>query len=275
MKKSTPSWLITCGCGCALIALVLFGLAASFGVWVKGSTEELEAAVESRRLMEEKFGEPRDFVPWADGAIPAQRMDLFLNVRETTAPVRAELLNTILEIPSSPEESAELDEKPLVEKMTAVFSITKASVGLVRQIGAHFEARNQALLASDMSLGEYTYIYALAYYVWLDHRVDDRGDGIPIPNASAARVHEDLQSMLRNQLESLEDPSSPWGQELAAEIESLSKSDRLPWTEALPPQIAASLEPFRDRLEALYVPEINPIELSRNHQKGAMSFETD
>ena len=38
-----------------------------------------------------------------------------------------------------------------------------------RDFGDYVAARNEALLAQGMGLGEYTWIYALTYHVWLGH----------------------------------------------------------------------------------------------------------
>ena len=67
----------------------------------------------------------------------------------------------------------ELDSKPLGERLKSVFQVMGSGVGMAQDIGHLFEARNQALLDKGMGIGEYTYIYILAYYSWLGHSPDD------------------------------------------------------------------------------------------------------
>ena len=61
--------------------------------------------------------------------------------------------------------------------------------------------------------------------------------------------------MLRNQLGAVERSEgarrSAWRDTLATEVEALEgHTRRLPWENGLPPAIAASFSPYRDRLEA-------------------------
>jgi hypothetical protein len=133
-----------------------------------------------------------------------------------------------------------------------------------------------------IGLGEYTYIYVLAYYSWLGH---SPGDG-PGRNASTSYVmvrtqsqlHRDLIRMLSNQLDSIADAgdSSEWNQwrsELAGEIQKMKNDEgRVPWKDAVPRNIAESLEPFREGLEQSYSPLTNPFELSLPVRRGLFSF---
>lgn len=277
MQKSTQTWLMGCGCGCAVILLVVGALVASGVVWIKDTAAGFEKAVEARQTLEGEFGKTNEFVPWPDGAIPAERLEAFLDIRQAMEPARNRLLESMAGIPTNEEEAQEIESKPFVEKMGAIFDIAKSGMGLGTGIGDLFEARNQGLLDAEMGLGEYTYIYALAYYVWLEHSIDDYGEGFSMSNTAGRRVCKDLAAILSNQLDALDDSSSPaWREQLAAEVEALkTTADRLPWEDGLPEQVAASLEPYRDRLEALYVAETNPFELARNSQQGSMSFQAE
>ena len=51
--------------------------------------------------------------------------------------------------------------------------------------------------------------------------------------------------------------------------------DRVLWQDALPAQIAASLEPYAERLEATYSPVSNPFELLRNRREGNLSIQAE
>src|SRR5262245_45288273 len=189
------------------------------------------------------------------------------------------------------QKARELKEKPFFEKMTAVFGIVKSAAGLGPAMGNLLQSRNQALLDAGMGMGEYTYIYVLAYHSWLGHPPGDgpegdkikvRPEGEPISlhgEGLPDRVRDEFLAIMRNQLASL-DGEPPERQAargpLAAEIAAMeSDPDRLPWKDGLPAATVASLAPYRDRLEAAYNPVTNAFELSRARRKGRWSIEAD
>ena len=72
--------------------------------------------------------------------------------------------------------------------------------------------------------------------------------------------------MLHNQLAALtadESVDPNWSESLRTEI-LLMESDglRLPWQDGLPPQTAASLEPYYEELAASYSTMVHPVELA-------------
>lgn len=276
MEKSTQYWLWGCGCGCALV-LVGIGLLLAGGAWfVRDTTRGFEEAIESRAVLEERFGETEDFVPPPD-AVAAERIEAFLAVREATAPAAEKLAGAFAALPG-PEEAEELDAKPFLEKMREVAGITRSAVGLGADIGNFFEARNRALLDQGMGLGEYSYLYVVAYYGLLGHDARDSMEDVPMPNVAARRLSGELRSMLHHQLDSLPAEEAPdgWRERLAAELATLEEEPRrLPWADGLPEPIAASLEPFRERLEASYRADTNPFELGRNRRRGRFSIQAE
>ena len=63
---------------------------------------------------------------------------------------------------------------------------------------------------------------------------------------------------------------------LTSEIAAMKEDDhRFPWQGNLPDTIRASLEPFREQLEAHYEPRTNPFELARSRKNGRLSFSAD
>lgn len=276
MKKSTQYWLVGCGGGCALIVLGIAALIVGGGIFVKDTMEGFEQAIETRKALEDEHGTVAEFTPWPDGAVPPERMEAFLAVREAAAPAREKLVATFAALPTSPGAAEELDAKPFLEKMRAVFDITRSAVGMGAEMGQFFDARNRALVDQGMGLGEYTYVYAIAFYVYLGHPIDETGTGIPMPNMAARRLPRELLAMVKNQLAALpEAGDATWKARLSEEIAALEQDgDRLPWQDGLPTAIAASLEPYRERLESSYVREANPFELARNRRRG-MSIEAE
>jgi len=196
--------------------------------------------------------------------------------RRLEAPAARELAEAFAAIPNQ-EEAEELDAKPFLEKMREVLDITQSAVGLGADIGNFFEARNRALLEQGMGLGEYSYLYVVTYYGFLGHDPRDSVEDVPMPNVAARRLSGELRSMLRHQLDSLPaDAPDGWRERLAAEIATLEEEPRrLPWEDGLPGPIAASLEPYRERIEASYRAETNPFELGRNKRRGRFSIQAE
>ena len=279
MDSKVQNWLlIGCGCGCFLIVLSIVGVVAGSAMLARNTTEGFDAAVESRKALEEQFGDPKEFVPWADGAIPADRLEAFLKARDLMQPARKKLLESISGLPTTEEEQEELDSKRGMDKAAAIFDVVRAGMGLGASMGDFFEARNAGLLEAGMGLGEYTYIYVMVYFNALEYSMNDTGEGLDMPNQPKVRVIQTLEAQLRNQLEALDDTpeTTAWREQLTAELARLDeKAGRLAWEDGLPEPLAASIEPFAERLEASYVAETNTFELARSRKQGNMSFQAD
>ncbi len=284
-KKKTNSCLIGCGIGCLVLLILAIALFAGGAVWFRGLVSGFEDAAETRDALEQEFGEPGDFTPAADGSIAPARLEAFLAIREVTAESRSAIRRAFEALPLSEEEAREIEEQAFVEKMGSVFGITSSALGLARRIGDFFVARNDAFAEHGMGLGEYSYIYVLAYYNWLGKSPDDgptgdddmRGDF----DRSYVRVRRDLICHLENQLASLPAAGAEAGPSaerhaLEAEIEAMRDDRyRILWEDGLPAPIEKSLVPYRERLEASYDPVTNPFEIARMEQRGNFSFEID
>ncbi len=287
MADKQTNWLLGCGIGCAVVVVIAVGLGLLGARFVGQTTAGFEAAVETRKDLEQRHGKAESFVPAPDGTVAPERMAAFGAVREASAPAREGLAEAWANIPLSPAAARELESQGFAEKMRSVFEITRSGIGLGAEMGQLYEARNQAMVEAGIGLGEYTYIYALAYYAWLGHSPgegpesaggeDEAAFGPRMGNVSIARIRGDLEQMLRNQLASLPDGGDEgWRETLSGEIAAMeADAGRLPWQDGLPAAIAASFEPYRDSLEASYNPVTNAFELGRNRKRGSMSFTAD
>ena len=150
-------------------------------------------------------------------------------------------------------------EEPGAREIFGAFREASKSVfGMGTTMGEFFLVRNSALLEAEMSLGEYSYIYALAY-------------GPTIADAHLSkRVRETLRQQLRNRLTAMDDRPDEWnGTEerrlLMNEIAILEENPgRLPWQDTRPPVLQTSLASYEDQLAALFCPEASHLELTRN-----------
>jgi len=131
----------------------------------------------------------------------------------------------------------------------------------------YFSTRNAILLAEGMSLGEYFYIYVLAYG---DRFCPFDDDGRPPAECEyvTGRATRELTQMLRNQLDNAAlPPSAHVAAALREEIARLEGEERaLPWHGALPSEIEASLAPYRERLAPLFCEETRELELVQKNK---------
>ena len=133
------------------------------------------------------------------------------------------------------------------------------------------ETRNHALLKEEMGLGEYLYIYVLAYVEQLRHADDTMFAGVEQAYVGS-RARTELIQMLRNQLDLLMSGDvRPADADLAADLRDqiarLSDGRQtLPWENGLPPAITASFEPYAEPLAQLYCEGIAKIELSQKNK---------
>ncbi|MCP4899104.1 MAG: hypothetical protein GY906_19220 [bacterium] len=279
MSSTSSKWLAGCGIGCLVLVAIIAVIGYGGFTFVRGTIEGAQEATESQAALNQVLPPPDAFVPWPDGSIPNDRIERFLAVREELAQARTDLAGSVSGI----------------ERMNQEGSFF-SKLGSLREgagVGGHMfdflAARNSALLAHEMGLGEYAYIYGVGFYAWLGHDPEDRGVSAPVDDDAPSRGRVVMHShgpdgagayqyrrmmigMLRRQFDQVAQGDSLDGQLkdlLAGEIEALVlNDDRLPWQDGLPTQIQEALEPYRDRMEMSYSAETNPFELLDLHGSG-------
>jgi hypothetical protein len=265
-----------------ITAILIVGLAIVGSVlFFRDALRDFEQADRAMEAVEQQYGPIEGFHPQANGAILPERVEAFLAVRElsSSASARIERSLTVLSKNAHTDES----EGPGPIRKLA------AGVGLLHRLAGFLNQRNEVLLEMDMGLGEYYYIYSLAYYSLLDRSPGDGPsfelvgeNGYVLEDLATlddphAREHREeaarrglnrlLLPVLRNQLSELngeeEDGNlDAWRELLSAEIAALeTDARRLPWQDGLPETITSSLNPYRDRLESSYLPMCNALEV--------------
>jgi hypothetical protein len=266
-----------CGLGCGILALVGIGACVVGALYLKHTFRGIEKANASYDALIAELGDVGDYVPPPDGAPSPDRLELFVAVREATKEARVQVETATSQLPPP-----ELNEEGDVVGRIQVG--LKALGDLIDRIGMYVEARNQALLERRMSLGEYVYLYTLAYCSWLGHtpgeapeirqgpdgvRVGmfDENDALFGEPAVRRRYRRYILGMVREQLAALEPEreagdGEAWRATLGAEIRRLELDPgHVLWRDNLPSAIEASLRPFRERLEATYSAATNRVEL--------------
>ncbi len=282
--STTKKWLVGCGIGCGAVLLIAIVLGITGFMFFKNIVDEFKNTEEMMNVLTERYGEISDYAPNPDGSISANRLEAFLTVREAFAESRKELESSMQALQDRAT-GTEIE----VRKPQNIFQMVKLGFGLVPLIAEFMKSRNQALLDAEMGMGEYYYIYVIAYFSWLgnppedgpDFLIDESGEeDIRLGELNREQVREErrdlllrqmhrmLLPMLHNQLKKLvsgdvSPVQTEWKTALEAEIKAMEEDRfRLPWQDGLPEETKASLEPFRPRLEQSYNAMTNPFEIS-------------
>jgi hypothetical protein len=275
MAGAGKKWLMGCGIGCGLFVLVLGGVGTVGYFGVKKFADRAERIEDTFDRMDAEYGRPSDFVPELDGSIPSGRMEVFLAVRDDMREVQQEVSGLFRTLDGE-------GEAGVIDKI-------KAGMKFLPSLFVFIEERNRIMLDRGMGVGEYQYIYSLAYYVLLGKDPSD-GPGFTVAsddeNHEGAGVHwsiddddddpEDVRlkrerevrrfvnrvqgRVVENQLQALDAAGSVagldfdiWRAELAAEADAMDRESlRILWEEGMPSQIRDSLEPYRLRLDESY-----------------------
>jgi hypothetical protein len=161
--------------------------------------------------------------------------------------------------------------------MPPVNKVSKSIGGVINVLSVapkfleFMEARNRSLLAEEMGLGEYIYIYLAAYGEQLANEPASSYAGMDEAYISP-RARGDFVQILGNQLAALEaagQEGSPEGlvADLQGEIEALENdSHSSPWPNGPTGRTRESLAPYHDRLVELYCSGIVEIELQQKNR---------
>ena len=290
MADKTSKWLIGCGIGCGAVILIILIILGIGYLFVKDTVQNVKGIEASSGRLEAEYGEIRDYVPPLDGRLESQRIEAFLAVRDRMASFREEMANSLTTISEGVR-----DTEGRKKNFWQILGIVGKGLGTIPMMIEFYSTRNDALLDVEMGPGEYTYIYVIAYYSWLEK---DPADGPPFPIMGdddshppwerdegrsqgeyedevgenrayriARHVNWIFRSMIQNQLDTIEEQSTTpvsgaWRMTLERELEELKEDrGRLPWEDRLPDVIASSFSSFRSRLEASYDPILNPLEV--------------
>jgi hypothetical protein len=254
-----------CALGCA--GVVLVGLALIIGGPML-MMRPFRQAVDARQELEQRFGGQDAFVPAPDGAVPAERIEAFLAVRDELSGACSTITASSMQMKSM----ERFDGQEEVAKgvvMREAFRTVRSAFGLAPAMANLFKSRNRALLDVGMGLGEYTYIYVTAYHELLGQ--ESELAEILGGEAVTSRVNDALTEIAQSQRAALIEahPDHPLIPMLDLEIEALeSDSGRVLWQDELPGWIALSFEPFRARLDESFCPAITSLDLSINESHG-------
>ena len=281
MEEKSRGCLKQTAIGCGVLLVIAIALPLVLGVMMMGP---FKRAVDDRRAIEEQFGPQEAYVPPASGVPAADRIEVFLRIRRELAAVKpgqavdgqaGRLAEPCADLTRAEDQLQKMEtfdhqeEVDRMEVMKGAFSLTKSMMGVGPVIGHFYEIRNQSLLHAGMGLGEFTYIFTVAYR---DRLLEERdGEQLFGPRPTNSRVRKALLSMLESQLAVLrsEDGADIEIEALETEIAAMQADDtRIPWQDGIPPPITEALAPYRAELDELYCPAMAPLELLINERHG-------
>lgn len=252
--------------GCGIVALVLLVLSVGGGVvsyyWFRSQMPDMAQVKDARRELGERFGPRDEYAPDLDGRLLPERIELFLAVRESLLASRggigARIQSFIESASARPREG-----RGVVAKIRDGFGLARGGFGLIRLGTEYVGERARKLLDAGMGDGEYTWLYCLMCFSWLewDPRQalgDAWFDGNDMEQAPE-ELHDEYRRIftrqLRNQRRALEDKAPRTADEdqaLARVQEALgsARAERFPFQGALPPEWRDVLEPYRARFTA-------------------------
>jgi hypothetical protein len=282
--KTGTKWLVGCGISLGVVVLLVLVLVVGGIGYFRGVISDLEESGQSQTVLDAQLGAMSDYTPPLDGAVPPDRLGLFLTVREQLQPWHDTMTGHLSDFPPA-------DEGPATLGPMQQLGVVTGMGGFFDDLGDYLRQRNETLLEHEMGLGEYFYIHTLVYHWWLGHNPIDGPEtlyglehegGVNIQffddgsnfgkTGSLQRYHVTVQRMLERQLAAVdaapEGVPDGWRDALAAEV-AAPESDikRVPWDGSLPPRLTAELEQHRVRLEETYCPVTNVFDM---HDAGGV-----
>lgn len=246
----------------------LLGIGTVVFLLVSGIYFALEPVRETKRLEQvliEKFGPARQFTPALDGAVPSHRIKAFIRVRESVQPNCVEyqaVLDSVINL-----ESLETDEALSGdEKVSQGLSGFKSLIGAPPKMVKFIDTRNGSLLAEEMGLGEYIYLYLAAYGSQL--AAESTGKYSQMEEASISRrSRKEFLQILENQLSAVKAMQGDASTtnviaELQRELNAFEEgSHSSPWPDGPGGLTGESLNPYEQQLSELYCSGIVRVEL--------------
>jgi len=266
MAGTGRKWLIGCGIGCGVVLVlgIVLTVAGSFF-----AMRPFNQAVKAQKELTTAFGERDTFMPPPE-TFADDRLAVFLAVRGDLMPMCADF-ERVGERFAAVEEMDKQEDVSGKEAVRTVLPVLGSVFGMVGDLGRYLELRNTALVERGMGLGEYTWYYVLVYNSWLGQRPNRDFAGA---DTTGAYDHSDryvLSTLLAHQAAALReagrgDEADVWDQQADAVMDS---PDGVPFGRGgLPAPLAARLEPWRERLEAVYCEATGTFELGRIRKRG-------
>jgi hypothetical protein len=276
-SSTTRKWLVGCGLGCGgLIVLAIAG-PLLFGMVL---TRPMDRALEIQKELVKQHGEAAAWTPPAGPPTP-ERLEAFLAVRRAVMPQCAKFTKAAEDFAHMDKMGKDSDKPDKGELFRAVAKVSGTVFGMIGDIAELHRLRDEALLAQGMGLGEYDWIYTLAFQSWLGNPVTDSIDGKHASRAEAegedrakSRQRETMMGLVRREADALDKAglaaeAAVW----RAEAERMERAeDPVPFPAGgLPEAWAATFSARGDDLRAAWCAPMAEHDLSEVKKSG-MSY---
>ncbi len=253
--------------GCLLIVIALVFITAS-GIYF--STAGIRDAKRLEQTLIDRYDWANNYTPSLDGAIPPQRVEKFIRVRQAVQTQCRDYQAVLTSI-------ANLDKIDSNQDTTASEAASTGMEGFKSAFSAgpkmikFSNTRNQALVDEEMGIGEYVYIYLTAYGQQLASESASPYSGMEEAYLSP-RARKEFVQMLNNQLAAIKASGEQTSNadlvvHLRQEIEALETGSRLsPWPNGPVGAARESLTPYQQELAELYCPGVVKIELLQKNR---------
>jgi hypothetical protein len=278
MASTTRKWVIGCGLGCAGAIVLAIVVPLLFGLAMMGP---MNRAVDAQKALTAEMGDRDSYMPPA-GVPGPDRLEAFLAVRRAVMPLCPRFTEIAADFERMDDLGSQSDRPGKGEMFRAITQVSGSVLGIIGDIGELNQARNEALLAERMGLGEYTWLYTLVYHSWLGHPVPDGGHGTGDGDSESDSRHVEKQrisliGMMRRHAGALDEAgqaesATVWREE----ADRLERSaDEAPFPGGgLPPGWAAAFAARGDELRAAWCEPMAEFELGQVRKSG-MSVHTE
>ena len=221
-------------------------------------------AVAARAVLEQRYDTQDEFTP--EGTIRADRIERFLEVRRSLQPL-CSMVSEHHELFARFAGTGPQQDRSFLDVLRDGRQVLGTPFLLGRDFGDYVSRRNKVLLANEMGLGEYTWIYVTVYHSWLGHKPARLFPTADRPGVYEQRVNRQVREMIERRASGETPPDlEAWRAEVAA---LAADPTRTAFQDGVPPALEASLRPYRTDLEESYCSAAGELEVVLTVESGA------
>lgn len=273
MASTGKKWLIGCGAGCAVSALLMIVITVGTAIVM---TKPFSKAVDAQEQLNASFGTRNEFIPPCQG-LTCDRVEAFLQVRESMMQDCAgfEEVQAKFKVMDDLDNSEEEPSKGEIVK--GVGNIMGAVFSIGGKIGNVTLVRNEALLANEMSLGEYNWLFILIYYSWLDYQPNTGFDTDSDRGLTGTERELILALMEKHAADCEKNGDGVSAKNWREEAGKMKRSgEGVPFKDKpFPAALVRILQPYQHDLESRYCPAMAEFELGSIKKEGFFGFRTE
>jgi len=273
LASTGKKWLIGCGSGCTVSALLLIVITVGTGFMM---SKPFSKAVDAQQELTASFGAREEFVPLCQG-VTADRVEAFLQIRDALMGECQGFQEIQAKFKVMDELDKGEDEVSKGEVVKGVGNIMGAVFSIGPKIGHVTLVRNEALLANEMSLGEYNWLFILIYYSWLEYPPNtgfDTENTRGLTGTERALVLTMMESHAADCEINGDTASAKIWRDEAARMQRAGEG--VPFKDKkLPQSLVKVLQPYQQELDNGFCAAMAEFELGSIKKTGPFGFQTE